>query len=61
MTDHIIANMRDRSERCRRLAQGVSNPQDSATLLKMADEIEADTRKLEQERKNDHLRIPNLA
>jgi len=50
MTDDVLANMRDRAARCRRLAQGTLNQEDSRTLLKMAEEIEADIRRLERDR-----------
>jgi hypothetical protein len=48
MANDVIANMRDRAARCRRLAEGILNPRDSATLRKMAEDIEADIRRLEK-------------
>ena len=48
VTDVVIANMRERAARCRRLAEGILNPRDAATLRKMANEIEADIKRLEQ-------------
>jgi hypothetical protein len=47
--DELIRKMRARVEQCRRLADSIGNPEARRTLLHMADEGEADIRKLEVE------------
>jgi hypothetical protein len=47
--DELIAKMRNRVEQCRRLANAISSPVARKTLLDMAEEGEADIRKLEDE------------
>jgi hypothetical protein len=46
--DELIAKMRNRVEQCRRLANAISSPVARKTLLDMAEEGEADIRKLEE-------------
>jgi hypothetical protein len=46
MDDDIIANMRSRVERCRRLARGTTDEQTAATLMLMVEEGEADIARL---------------
>ena len=46
MSAELVAKMRERVEKCRRLAKYINDPQASATLLQMADEGEADINKL---------------
>lgn len=43
----LIANMRARIEKCRRLAKYINDPRTTEALLQMADEGEADIRRLE--------------
>jgi hypothetical protein len=43
----VIARMRARAEQCRRLAGALTDRQASGTLLKMAEEVEADIARLE--------------
>jgi hypothetical protein len=52
MTDDPIANMRSRMERCRRLARLTTDERMNDALRQMADEIEADAKRLEQERRS---------
>lgn len=47
MSDELIAHMRARIEKCRRLARYVNDPRTTEALLAMADEGESDLRKLE--------------
>jgi hypothetical protein len=49
MSREVIAKMRGRVEQCRRLAQFINDPRTNEALLKMAEEGEADIRKLEAE------------
>jgi hypothetical protein len=51
MADHseLIRNIRGRVEQCRQLANSVSDPTARQVLLDMANEGEADIRKLEQQ------------
>jgi hypothetical protein len=44
-----VNNMRDRMERCRRLARFTTDDKVAATLLAMADEIETDMRRLQSQ------------
>lgn len=50
MNDKKIANMRARIERCRRLASHIIDERTAKILRDMADEGEADLRRLESER-----------
>ena len=50
MTDDPLDGMRDRIERCRRLARDILDRKASEALFQMAREIEADLKKLEAER-----------
>ena len=50
MPEDVISNMRERAARCRRLAQGL-NGRDADALRELAREIEADVRRLEQDRR----------
>lgn len=45
--DAIIANMRGRAEQCRRLAKALTDRRAADVLLRMAEEIDADVRRLE--------------
>jgi hypothetical protein len=49
MSDDLISNMRDRVDRCRRLAKMIHDPQAIAILKQMAEEGEADIAKLQAE------------
>lgn len=46
----VIRNMRERVDRCRRLAKGLTDDRARDALLKMAQEIEADIKRLEATR-----------
>ena len=50
MTDDPLKRMRERVEQCRRLAEHVSDPKTVAILKQMADEAEADLKRLVAER-----------
>ena len=50
MSDDPIKNMRERVERCRRLAATITDSRAAAILTQMADEGEADIARLEAER-----------
>jgi hypothetical protein len=43
----VVENMRSRAEQCRRLAKAILDRRASDILLKMAEEVEADIRRLE--------------
>jgi len=43
----VVENMRARAEQCRRLANAILDRSAAAILLKMADEVEADIKRLE--------------
>jgi hypothetical protein len=43
----VVANMRERAEQCRRLADAILDRRTSDILVKMAEEVEADIRRLE--------------
>jgi hypothetical protein len=43
----VIANMRARAEQCRRLAKAILDRSASTILLQMAEEVEADIKRLE--------------
>ncbi|HUP68143.1 MAG TPA: hypothetical protein VM145_08030 [Sphingomicrobium sp.] len=45
----MIEKMRGRVEQCRRLAKFINDPRTNEALLKMAEEGEADIRRLEAE------------
>lgn len=49
-TDQLIANMRARIEMCRRLAKSIRDKEAIEMLRKMADEGEADMKRLVAER-----------
>jgi hypothetical protein len=49
MSAELIQNMRARVEKCRWLASMINHPEGKKTLLQMAEEGEADIRKLEAE------------
>ena len=53
MSDDVIANMHGRVEQCRRLAKWAPDDRTFEALNQMADEIEADMRRLEAERSKD--------
>ena len=48
--DELIAKMRARVAQCRRLADAINSPNARKSLLDMAEDGEADIRKLESER-----------
>lgn len=50
MSDELIANIRGRVEQCRRLAKMIGNEEARRTLLQMADEGDADIRRLQAQR-----------
>lgn len=52
MDEDVIANIRSRIERCRRLAASTTDRQVAATLLQMAQEGDADLERLSAERKS---------
>ena len=47
MPDDVIANIRARAAQCRRLAQLITDEQAAAILRQMAEDAEADIRRLE--------------
>ena len=47
MSDELKKHMRARIDQCRRLAKYINDPRTTEALLRMADEGEADLRKLE--------------
>ena len=49
MSVEVVGNMRRRAAYCRRLASGISDERTARVLRDMADEIEADAKKLELE------------
>jgi len=49
MDEHVVANIRSRIERCRRLAASTTDRQTAAVLLQMAQEGEADLEQLSSE------------
>lgn len=48
-TEDLIKHMRARIAQCRRLARYVNDPRTTATLLQMAEDGEADIRRLEED------------
>ena len=52
MGDDPIENMRGRVQQCRRLAGSINDQVTAEILLKMAEDIEADIRRLEAELDN---------
>lgn len=54
MSDDPIANMRSRVEMCRRLAKTITDQRAAAILRQMADEGEADIKRLEQGAKEEN-------
>jgi hypothetical protein len=51
MDDTVVENMRARIVQCRRLADLIHNPEVTRTLLQMADDIEADLKRLDDEKR----------
>jgi hypothetical protein len=49
-SDELVQKMRARVEQCRRLADMIHSPEARKSLLQMADDGEADIRKLEADR-----------
>ena len=49
MSEELIQHMRERVQKCRWLATMINHPEGKRTLLEMADEGEADIKKLEAE------------
>ena len=47
MSEELKRHMRERIEQCRRLAKYINDPRTTEALLRMANEGEADLRKLE--------------
>jgi hypothetical protein len=61
MSAELIAKMRGRIEQCRRLAKMINDPRASQVLQQMAEDGEADIRKLQAEeaaRPIEEVRIP---
>ncbi|MDT9600479.1 hypothetical protein [Sphingosinicella rhizophila] len=50
MSDDPLDHMRERIERCRRLAQYINDPRTTAALLEMAEDGEKDLQRLKAER-----------
>jgi hypothetical protein len=48
MSEDVINNMQDRAARCRRLARTVLDKSASEALIQLAEEIEADMRRLKK-------------
>jgi len=48
MSEDLRANMLDRAARCRRLAQSVLDKKAADALIQLAEEIEADLRRLQR-------------
>lgn len=48
MTKDVRENMRDRAARCRRLARTILDKKAADALIQMAEEIEADMRRLKE-------------
>ena len=57
-TAELIRKMRARVEQARRLAKYVNDPRTTEALTQLADEGEADIRKLEEEGRRNDLRAP---
>jgi len=53
MDEDVIANIRSRVERCRRLAASTTDRKVAAVLLQMAEEGDADLNRLRSERTQD--------
>jgi hypothetical protein len=53
MDEDVVANIRARVERCRRLAASTTDRQVATVLLQMADEGEADLTRLSAESRSD--------
>jgi len=49
MSAEVIKNMRARIDQCRRLAKYINDPRTTEALLRMAEEGEADLKRLEAE------------
>jgi hypothetical protein len=52
MSEDVLANIRERVAQCRRLADMIFDREVAAKLRQMADEGEADLRRLEAQRDN---------
>jgi hypothetical protein len=57
----VIENMRVRAEQCRRLADAILDRRTSEILLKMAEDVEADIRRLEEGSEPAPIQIINQA
>jgi hypothetical protein len=53
----VVENMRNRAEQCRRLADAILDRRTSEILLKMAEDVEADIRRLEAGADPDSIQI----
>lgn len=53
MSEETVQHMRDRILRCRQLAKSTTDERTAGALRQIADEIEADVRKLESRRGSD--------
>lgn len=53
MNREVIAHIRGRVAQCRRLAAMITDPEARKTLIQMADEGDADIRRLEEEARKD--------
>ena len=49
LTHELLEKMRGRVEQCRRLARGIADGKTAGILLKMANDIEADIKRIEAE------------
>ncbi len=61
MSAELAATMRGRIDQCRRLAKSTTDPRAAEILRQMADECEADLRRLEAEteaRPQEELKMP---
>jgi hypothetical protein len=57
MSDELMAKIRGRVEQCRRLAKMINDPQAAKVLHQMADDAEADLRKLQAEAASQHNQV----
>jgi hypothetical protein len=60
MSDDLKRNMRARIAQCRRLAKHINDPRTTEALLQMADEGEADLKRLEAEEAGQHSMSPKM-
>ena len=60
MSDDVIAHMRARIEQCRRLAKYINDPRTTDALLKMAEDGEADIKRLQGQQTGRETRPASL-